>query len=81
MAFVREIAGEPSATRAGFIDHDQVRAFGWQPTDELIEVTRSCPAGAEGDDLSAVVLNDRGDGHRVLMDIQTDGECARLRHG
>jgi hypothetical protein len=51
------------------------------PTDELIDVTRSCPDGAEGDDLGTVILNARGDGNRVLMDIQTDVEWARLGHG
>jgi hypothetical protein len=81
LAFVRAIAGEPIATRAGFIDQDKVRACGLPPTDELSDVTRSCPDVAEGDDLRAVVLHDRGDGHRVLMDIQTDVECARLLHG
>jgi hypothetical protein len=81
MASWRAIAGEPRATRAGFIDQDQVRAFGWPPTDELIDVTLSCTDVAAGDDLSAVVLNDIGDGNRVLMDIQTDVEWARLLHG
>jgi hypothetical protein len=81
LAFGGAIAGAPSATRAGCIAKDEVRALGWQPTDAVIEVTRSRPDSAEGDDLGAVVLNDRGDGKRVFMDIQTDVECARLVHG
>ena len=78
MAFFCEIAVEPIATRAGFIDKDEVRAFGLQPTDELIDVTLSCTDVPEGDDLRVVVLSDRGDGNRVFMDIQSDVERARL---
>jgi hypothetical protein len=35
MAFFGEITVEPIATRASFIDKDEVRAFGWQPTAEF----------------------------------------------
>jgi hypothetical protein len=81
LAFVGELAVEPIATRAGFIDKDKVRAFGLQLTDKFIDVTLSCTDVAEGDDLGAVVLSDIGDSKRVFMDIQTDVECARLLHG
>jgi hypothetical protein len=81
MTFVGEIAVEPRATRAGFIDQDKVWALGLQPPAEVIAVTRSCTDGVEEHDLSAVVLNDIGDGNRVLMDIQTDVKRARVTHG
>src|SRR5262249_45950044 len=81
LAFFRQGAVEPIATRAGFIDKDTVEAFGWQPTDEITDVTLSCTDVAERDDLGAVVWRDRGDGNRIFMDIQTAVECARLLHG
>jgi hypothetical protein len=81
MAFFGEITVEPIATRASFIDKDEVRAFGWQPTDECIDVTLSCPSIAERDDLGVVFLGDIGDGNRVFMNIHSDGERARLCHG
>jgi hypothetical protein len=81
MAFLGEIAVEPIATGAGFIDKDKVRAFGLQPTDELIDITLSRPDVAEGDDFGVVVLGDIGDGNRVFMDIHSDAERARLVHG
>jgi hypothetical protein len=81
MAFFGQRAGEPRATRTGFIDEDEVRAFGWQPTDACIDVTLSRTDIAEGADLGAVVLSDRGDGNRVFMAIHADVERARLWHG
>ena len=81
LAFLRQGAVEPRATRAGFIEQDKVGAFGLPPTDALLDVTRSGPEVAERDDRGAVVLRDRGDGNRRFMDIQTDVECARLLPG
>jgi hypothetical protein len=81
MAFVGEIAVEPIATRTGFINKDEVRAFGLEPTDEVIDVTLSRPDIAEGDHLGVVLLGDTGDRDRVLMDIHSDVERARLVHG
>ena len=81
MAFLGEITVEPIATRASFIDKDEVRAVGLQPTDELIDITLSCTDVAEGNDFGAVVLNDIGDGNRAFMDIHSDIERARLCHG
>jgi hypothetical protein len=75
------IAVKPRATRAGVIDKDEGRALGWQPTDEVVKVTLSHPAGGEGDDLGVVVFGDRGDRDRVVMAIQTDVARARLGHG
>ena len=61
MTFLGERAGAPIATRAGFVNTDEVRAFGWQPTDEVIDVTVSRTDGAEGGDLGVVFVGDIGD--------------------
>jgi hypothetical protein len=81
MAFFGEIAVEPIAARAGLIDQDELRAFGVQAMDELIDVTRSRPDVPEGDDLGVVVLGNISDRDRVFMDIHSDVERARLGHG
>jgi hypothetical protein len=81
MALVGEIAVEPIATRAGCIDQDQVWAVGWPPPAEGSAGTRSCPAVAAGDDLSAGVLHAIGDGHRVCRDIQPDVTRASVTPG
>jgi hypothetical protein len=81
LAYFGEIAGEPIAIRAGFIDKDEVRACGLQPPDELSDVTLPRPNVTEGDALGVVFLGDRGDRDRVLMDIHADGERAKLGHG
>jgi hypothetical protein len=76
-----EIARAPIATGAGVRDKDEVRAFGRQPTDEVIAVTLSRPEMAKGDDLGVVVCGDIGDRHRVLMAIPADSERASLGPG
>jgi hypothetical protein len=81
MTFFGAIPVEPIATRASFIDKDEGRAFGLQPTEELIDATLSRPYIAEREDLGVVFFSDIGDGNRVLMDIHTDVERARLCHG
>jgi hypothetical protein len=81
VAFVGAIGVEPIATRAGFINKDEVWAFGLEPADEVINVTLSRPDGAEGDDLGVVFVGDIGDGDRLFMDIHSDVEHARLVHG
>jgi len=64
-----------------FIDKDEGRAFGLQPTEEFIDIALSRPAVPKGDDLGVVVLGDTGNGNELFVDIQTDVECARLVHG
>ncbi len=81
MACVGEIAGAPLATRAGVLHTDAGRACGWQPTDEVIDGTWSRPDVAQGGALGVVFVGDRGDRHRVLMDIPSAIERARLWHG
>jgi hypothetical protein len=80
-AFLGEIAGEPLAARASFIDQDEAWAVGVQVTDELIDVTLSRPDVPPGDDLGVVVLGHISDRDRVLMDIHSDVARARPCHG
>lgn len=81
LAFLRQIAREPGATRSRFIDEDQGCGFGWQRAHELINVAWPRANGAKGDDLSVVIFGDVGHRDGVLVDIQTDIERARLWHG
>jgi hypothetical protein len=81
LAFLGHITVAPVPTGPGLIDKDELRAFGLQPTDELIDVTLACADAAEGDDLSTVISVNGGNGNRLFVDIKTDGECARLVHG
>jgi hypothetical protein len=63
MAVCGEITLEAVPTGACLIDKEEMLAFRLHLPDELIDVTLSCPDGAEGDDLGTVVLNDISDGH------------------
>jgi hypothetical protein len=81
MAFFCQRALEPIPARAGFIDKDAMRTFGLQLTDECIDITLAGTNGAQGDNLGVVCFGDIGNGDRLFVDIQTDGECARLVHG
>jgi hypothetical protein len=80
MALVRQITREPVPTGARFIDTNQVCGVGL-PLAEWINVGLPGADGAEGDDLSAVVFDDRGNRVRVFVDIHTDVQRARLVHG
>jgi hypothetical protein len=62
-AFLGEIAVEPIATRPSFIDKDEGRAFGLQPTDQFIDIALSRPDVPKGDDLGVRFLGDVGDGN------------------
>jgi hypothetical protein len=75
------MAVEPIVARASCKDKDEVRAFGLQATDEVVDVTLSRPDVAEGDDLGVVVLGSISDRDGFFMDIQPDLERARLVHG
>jgi hypothetical protein len=77
LAFVGELAVAPLATRAGFLNQDEVRAVGWQPAAEVIDSARSRPDGPEGDDLGVMFVGDIGDRDRLFMDIHSDVERAR----
>jgi hypothetical protein len=77
----RQIARAPIATRARVIDEDEVVGLGLECSDEVVDGGLSCPEGAEVGDLSPVILSDIGNSDRLLMDIHTDVERARLGYG
>jgi hypothetical protein len=81
MAFFGQRALEPIPARAGFIDKAAMRTFGLQLTNKCIAITWAGTNGAQGDNLGVVCCGDRGNGARLFVDLQTDGECARLGHG
>jgi hypothetical protein len=58
-----------------------MRTCGRQLTDELIDITLAGTNVAQGDNLGVVCFGDIGTGERLFVDIQTDGEWARLVHG
>jgi hypothetical protein len=61
--------------------YDEVVGLGLECSDEVVDGGLSCPEGAEVGDLSPVILSDIGNSDRLLMDIHTDVERARLGHG
>jgi hypothetical protein len=81
VAFLVAIALEPGATGAGCIDEDEAWRLRWALTSEWIDSRVSCADGPAGDDGGVVLWGDRGHGAGVLVDIQTDRQCARLGYG
>jgi hypothetical protein len=63
IAFFGQIAGEPVATGAGFVDADQMFGLRWHPADELINVTLAGADGPQVGDLSAVLWRDVSHGN------------------
>jgi hypothetical protein len=81
VALLAELALEPGATGARFIDTHQRCGRRWPLADEVIDVTRPRPHGAQGAHLRAVLVGDICHSTRLLMDIHAAEKCARLRHG
>jgi hypothetical protein len=81
IAFCSQVARAPVPTGTRFIDTGEVLGLGWARADAVIEVTRPRAHGPERGDLSPVIVGDRGDRDRVLMDIHANRECARVTHG
>ena len=77
-ALLRQVAREPGAARAGFVDEDELLACGLEPPEKLVAITLPRPNRPEGDDVRAVFLGTLGDGEGLLMDIHANGERARL---
>jgi hypothetical protein len=78
VACFRQLAGEPVATRASFLDTDEGCGLGGHVPAEVVEVTL---AGAAGDDLGVMVCGAIGHGHRVGVDSHADRQRARLVPG
>ena len=81
VVFFLQRTREPLATRPRCVDEEKVLGFRWPLAEELSAVTRSWPKGAPGGDLGAMSLDDLRHGHRILVDIHAEKECARLGHG
>src|SRR5262249_37807092 len=65
IAFLGEVAVEPVATGARFIDKDKLWAFRLHLANEFINVTLARPDGTEGDDLGMVFLGHVSNGYRL----------------
>jgi hypothetical protein len=74
-------AVEPVPAGTGLRDEDALRACGWQPPAEWIDVTLARPDIAAGDDRGTVSLGGLGNGKSICVDSKTAGEWARLWHG
>ena len=81
LALFRQIAREPVSTGSRFVDEDQVRGVGLQLAPQLIHVAWPRANGPQVDDLSVMIVGDRGHRDGVLVDIQPNIEGARVRHG
>jgi len=81
IVFLPQIPLEPGATRASLIDKEEVCGFRWHLADALIDVALTCPNGSQVRHLSAMVLGDIRHGNSIFVDIHSNEECARLRHG
>ena len=81
VAFCRPIAGEPGAARPRVRDEEEVCGLRWPLADALIASTLTGPNSTEGGHLSARLWGDIRHGHCLFVDIPSDQECARLRHG
>jgi hypothetical protein len=66
---IGQIAVEPIATRPSFIDKDEVRAFGLQPTDQFIDIALARTNVPKRDDLGVRFLGDVSDGNGLFMHI------------
>jgi hypothetical protein len=81
IVFFLQIPIEPGATGASLRDKDEVVGFRWPLADEWINVTLTCPKGAQGGHCGAMILGDIRHSNGILVDIHADEECARLQHG
>ena len=80
-AFFQQVAIEPVAAGARFIDEDELRTLRPQLPEQLITIALPGSDRTEGDDLRAMVLGDIGDRDRLFVDILSDIKRARLLHG
>jgi len=81
LACLHEIPGEPGAPRPRFLDKDQVCGLHWQVAKEWITSGLPGADGAEVDTRGVVSFGHRGHGEGVVVNIETDRECARRWHG
>ena len=78
VAFFHQVAIEPVAAGASFVDEDELRTLRLQMPKQLINIALPGPDRAEGDNLGAMFLGDIGDRDGLFMDIHSNIERARL---
>jgi hypothetical protein len=81
IAFLGEIPGESGATRAGFVDEDEVCGVRWHRAEQWIDVTLTRADGPKIYDLGAMSLSHVSHSDCVLVNIHANEACARWRHG
>jgi hypothetical protein len=80
-AFGGQIAREPVPAGACVIAKDEVWGVGVQRAHELLTVGLPGTEGAKVEALGLVIVGDRGHRDGIVVDIQTDGACARVTQG
>jgi hypothetical protein len=75
---LRQITIKPIATRASFVDKDQVFGLRLALPNQMVDVTLPRAKSSEGDDLGVVICGHRGDCDGFFMDIHANVERARL---
>jgi hypothetical protein len=80
-AWFRPIAVAPGATGASCRDEDERFGLGWPRADEGSAITLARAQGAEESDRGAVIWRHIRDGHRLLVDLHSEQECARRGPG
>jgi hypothetical protein len=79
--FLGEIALKPVPAGASCVNKDQLLRFRGEGADELVTVALARTATPQEDDRCLPRIADRGNGEKVLVHIQSDEECGRVRHG
>jgi hypothetical protein len=81
ITFVGQVAVEPVAAGSGFRDQDEGWGLGWPCADEVSAVAVAGADGTKRAAVGVVSVGDRGHRDRIVVDIQTDRECASVCQG
>ena len=81
MAFLGQIAGEPSAPGTCLLNDDAGCGLGLPLSDELIAVTLARADAAQKDHFGPVILGHVGDRNGLLRDIHADIQGGSVWHG
>ena len=80
-ALPRQIAMQDVAAGTGFVGEHQVRCLPLEAPDQLVEVGLARPDRADEHGRVSAVALCMGNRDRILVDVQTDEQRSRLRHG
>ena len=81
LAWLGQVALAPRPTGTGCIDHDERLGLGWELAAAGSDVPRTRANGPARGDLRTLIVGDRGDRQRGLMDRQANVECASVTPG